>query len=71
MLSESQVFAKLQECLKQAEGCCRQLAHLRGDIGWLELAQGYAIHQEKILKLATTRGGISTLHRGPYVRRVH
>jgi len=59
MLTEFEIMQKLQECLKEAEGCCRQMAHWRGDPKWLRVAAVYADQQKKILVLAQQPGGLS------------
>jgi cytochrome c551/c552 len=65
MLTESEIFSQLQDSLKKAEGCCRQLAHWRGDPGWLQLAAMYAGQQKKVLALAARRGGLQSLYLMP------
>jgi hypothetical protein len=69
MATEGEVFRKLAECHKQAEGCCRQLAHLRGDTRWLTLARIYEGLQQKAKALETRRTGLlGTLILPPRVR---
>jgi hypothetical protein len=69
MATEGEVFRKLAECHKQAEGCCRQLAHLRGDSRWLMLARIYEGLQGKARALETRRTGLpGTLILPPSVR---
>lgn len=62
MLTESEIFSQLQESLRRCEGCCRQIAHWRGDVDWLQLGAKFADLQKVALRLATRRGGIETLY---------
>lgn len=65
MLTESEIFSQLQDSLKKAEGACRQLAHWRGDIGWLQLGAKFADMQKLALRMATRRGGLQSLYVDP------
>ena len=60
--TEFEVIRTLIENLKSAEGCCRQLAHMRQDIGWLRVAQIYADQQKKVSILGNKPGGIAGIH---------
>ena len=56
-LTEGEIGRKLAECLKQAEGCCRQMAHARGDARWLALGDVFAQLHQKQLNLQTRKTG--------------
>ena len=71
MLTESEIFSQLMDSLKKAEGACRQLAHWRGDQGWLMWAAHYADLQGKMLRSAERRGGIRSLYVHPVDRTPH
>lgn len=57
MLTEGEILRKLAEANKQAEGCCRQMAHWRGDTRWLKVGEIYAGMTRKASALATRRTG--------------
>jgi hypothetical protein len=57
LLTEGEIFRKLAEANKEAEGCCRQAAHWRGDTRYLALAALYAQIHQKALELQTRKTG--------------
>ncbi len=57
--TEGEVLRMLQDCNRKAEGCCRQLAHLRGDARWLTIGMMYAKSLEKVTALANRKTGIN------------
>lgn len=54
-LSEKEVYTRLIESVRVAEECCRQLAHLRGDIRWLRVSGLFNTAREKVTALALGR----------------
>ena len=59
--SEGEIFRMMQDCLSKLEGCCRQMAHKRGDTRWLALARMYAGCKEKNKSLDRATGLRGTL----------
>lgn len=55
--SEGEIFRKLRDCYRQAEGCCRQLAHLRGDARWLALGHLNEQLYQKALSVESRKTG--------------
>lgn len=54
--TEGEVLRMLQDCHEKAEGCCRQMAHLRGDTRWLALARVFAGLSQKVKVLDRATG---------------
>jgi len=67
--TEFQIQRALSDCFKKAEGCCRQMAHMRGDTRWLALGMLCDQLSKKSLDLATRKTGLpGTLVLPPHVR---
>lgn len=61
-LTEGEIGRKLAECFKQAEGCCRQMAHARGDTRWLALGHlCEQLHQKTLALQSRKTGRLGTL----------
>ncbi len=60
--SEGELLRAMQDFNRKLEGCCRQMAHKRGDTRWLALAKLYAASITKITQLANRKtGALGTL----------
>ncbi len=59
--TEGELIRMMQDNLSKLEGCCRQMAHKRGDTRWLTLGQMYAGCMQKTKALDRATGLRGTL----------
>lgn len=52
-LSESEIYLKLLDSIRKAEGCSTQMAFHRGDVRWTKIATKFHEMLTLVTKLAT------------------